>query len=116
MGGSGGVSGFGAGGGKVDGGDDDDDEKESFLLVLGDHLYRRGLGSTRSCSSQLLHAFLEHGEAGKPAIGLKVCRVLARCRWGRGGASCFCTGEVSRCGRLLLVLHFLWPKYLSRGV
>lgn len=54
------------------GGDDDSHGDESFLLVLGDHLYRRGAGTTRACSSQLLHAFLEHGEAGKPAIGLKV--------------------------------------------
>lgn len=45
---------------------------ESFLLVLGDHLYRRGPGTTHACASQLIHAFLEHGEAGKPAIGLKV--------------------------------------------
>lgn len=56
--------------------DDSDDDggvhgDEAFLLVLGDHLYRRGAGTTRACSSQLLYAFLEHGEAGKPAIGLK---------------------------------------------
>lgn len=47
-------------------------DAESFLLVLGDHLYRRGAGTTQACASQLIHAFLEHGEAGKPAIGLKV--------------------------------------------
>lgn len=44
----------------------------SFLLVLGDHLYRRGAGTTQACANQLIHAFLEHGEAEKPAIGLKV--------------------------------------------
>lgn len=49
-----------------------DTEEESFLLVLGDHLYRRGPGTTRACASQLIHAFLEHGEVGKPTIGLKV--------------------------------------------
>lgn len=48
------------------------DDAESFLLVLGDHLYRRGAGTTHACASQLVHAFLEHGEVGKPAIGLKV--------------------------------------------
>lgn len=47
-------------------------EDSSFMLVLGDHLYRRGAGTTHACASQLIHAFLEHGEAGKPAIGLKV--------------------------------------------
>ncbi len=52
----------------------DEEEEASFLLVLGDHLYRRGPGTTQACASQLLHAFLEHGEAGKPAIGLKVRR------------------------------------------
>ncbi|CAN0498331.1 unnamed protein product, partial [Ectocarpus sp. 12 AP-2014] len=49
-----------------------EDPDSSFLLVLGDHLYRRGAGTTEACASQLVHAFLEHGEAGKPAIGLKV--------------------------------------------
>ncbi|CAN0050212.1 unnamed protein product [Ectocarpus sp. 6 AP-2014] len=49
-----------------------EDLDSSFLLVLGDHLYRRGAGTTEACASQLVHAFLEHGEAGKPAIGLKV--------------------------------------------
>ncbi|CAM9232286.1 unnamed protein product, partial [Ectocarpus fasciculatus] len=48
-----------------------EDPDSSFLLVLGDHLYRRGAGTTEACASQLVHAFLEHGEAGKPAIGLK---------------------------------------------
>ena len=69
-------SGGGSGGGTGTVGDEED---ASFLLVLGDHLYRRGPGTTQACASQLLHAFLEHGEAGKPAIGLKVRR-------GRGGA------------------------------
>lgn len=57
-----------------DGGSVGEDVGESFLLVLGDHLYRRGAGTTHACASQLIHAFLEHGEAGKPAIGLKVSR------------------------------------------
>lgn len=51
-----------------------EEEESSFMLVLGDHLYRRGAGTTHACASQLIHAFLEHGEAGKPAIGLKVTR------------------------------------------
>ncbi|CAM9274498.1 unnamed protein product [Scytosiphon promiscuus] len=57
------------GGGGWSGGEEED---SSFLLVLGDHLYRRGPGTTHACASQLVHAFLEHGQAGKPAIGLKV--------------------------------------------
>lgn len=56
----------------------DSRETEAFLLVLGDHLYRRGAGTTRACASQLIHAYLENGEAGKPAIGLKV--EIMRCR------------------------------------
>lgn len=52
---------------------DVDADAEAFILVLGDHLYRRGAGTTRPCASQLIHAYLEHGDAGKPAIGLKVC-------------------------------------------
>lgn len=50
----------------------DVDCAESFLLLLGDHLYRRGPGTTQACASQLIHAYLEHGETGKPVIGLKV--------------------------------------------
>lgn len=74
------------------------DEEESFLLVLGDHLYRRGSGTTRACASQLIHAFLKHGEIGKPAIGLKV-RLWLRPRqfeWGqhRGRAVFFFCGAV----------------------
>lgn len=71
-----------SGNGSGDGGEEED---SSFLLVLGDHLYRRGPGTTHACASQLVHAFLEHGQAGKPAIGLKV----------RGGGSLrvfFCRG------------------------
>eukprot|EP00752_Nemacystus_decipiens_P005273 g4783.t1 len=60
----------GGGGGGV--GKSEEEEDSSFMLVLGDHLYRRGAGTTHACASQLIHAFLEHGEAGKPAIGLKV--------------------------------------------
>lgn len=53
-------------------GGESEEEDSSFMLVLGDHLYRRGAGTTYACAGQLIHAFLEHGEAGKPAIGLKV--------------------------------------------
>lgn len=60
------------GGDEADGGADAHADEEAFLLVLGDHLYRRGAGTTRPCASQLIHAYLEHGDAGKPAIGLKV--------------------------------------------
>lgn len=68
--------GGGAGSGGRGGSDVESEEEEdsSFMLVLGDHLYRRGAGTTHACASQLIHAFLEHGEAGKPAIGLKVRR------------------------------------------
>lgn len=73
-------------------------EEESFLLVLGDHLYRRGSGTTRACASQLIHAFLKHGEIGKPAIGLKVRLWLSprQFEWGqhRGRARFFCCGAV----------------------
>lgn len=54
------------------------DGEESFLLVLGDHLYRRGVGTTHACADQLVHSFLAHGEAGKPAIGLKVGLTFSR--------------------------------------
>lgn len=61
------------------------DDEESFLLVLGDHLYRRGVGTTHACADQLVHSFLAHGEAGKPAIGLKVgflaLRHIYSCWW-----------------------------------
>lgn len=60
----------GGGGSSGRGGSEEDDS--SFMLVLGDHLYRRGAGTTHACASQLIHAFLEHGEVGKPAIGIKV--------------------------------------------
>lgn len=58
--------------GSLGDGDGCEGAEESFLLVLGDHLYRRGAGTTHACADQLIHAFLEHGDAGKPAIGLKV--------------------------------------------
>lgn len=53
--------------------EDESDGTDAFLLVLGDHLYRRGPGTSTACASQLIGAYLEHGQRGKPAIGLKVC-------------------------------------------
>ncbi|CAM9442895.1 unnamed protein product [Pylaiella littoralis] len=60
----------------------------SFLLVLGDHLYRRGAGTTQACANQLIHAFLEHGEAEKPAIGLKVMGESSVSPYGVAAGTC----------------------------
>ncbi|CAM9562446.1 unnamed protein product, partial [Hapterophycus canaliculatus] len=65
-----------------------EDEDSSFLLVLGDHLYRRGPGTTHACASQLVHAFLEHGQAGRPAIGLKVMGESAVSPYGVAAGEC----------------------------
>lgn len=93
---NGGVNGLGRGGehgaSPATGAGVESNEDESFLLVLGDHLYRRGGSTTRACASQLIHAFLKHGEAGKPAIGLKVRLSYTRktlVKWARRGTCSF---------------------------
>jgi UTP-glucose-1-phosphate uridylyltransferase len=46
--------------------------EEPFLLCLGDHLYKSGPGSTRSCAAKLMDAFQQVGDVLRPMLGLKL--------------------------------------------
>lgn len=90
------ANGDGGSGGAGSQGEAGSDDAESFLLVLGDHLYRRGVGTTHACADQLIHSFLAHGEAGKPAIGLKVGRRYGMIAFGLVGKVTACLESCAR--------------------